>query len=291
MGELKVTPDPARVPKATGNRVSPCLRQREEEGKVLDEPTWLPRGPFHRSDLPRNPTLRESDQFGALSCCFGNEFTCFVDRALQVEPDGLGLRDGDFDCGWGLGAAHCGMLIWFDRCTRRKEKGVLRAAGAGQDKAYLIYLSLFPSDKREWGKLQWSRFKLRPLHLHSWTSPPHSAPYRHLLTLLRGTLALEIYSLHTIQMQALRRLPRSLPSLSRVSTSRSRGYATMGSTESAKRHVFAPLGQRPRSKDEMKVKGIVFDMDGTLCKPDSTHPFIRFNTLFSIPRRPSSHPG
>lgn len=50
-------------------------------------------------------------------------------------------------------------------------------------------------------------------------------------------------------------------------------FAIMSSsTPTRTRHAFAPLGQPPRSADEMELQGIVFDMDGTLCKPPLPFP-------------------
>lgn len=73
-------------------------------------------------------------------------------------------------------------------------------------------------------------------------------------------------------MHAVKRLSY-LPGLRSQASLPKLRFATMASPSVRKRHTFAPLGQQPRNEEEMEIKGIVFDMDGTLCT-STTHPSL-----------------
>lgn len=58
--------------------------------------------------ISRDPAFGETDQLGAVRGGFGDEDACLVDGGVEVEPDGLGLGDGDADGGWVGGCCHVG---------------------------------------------------------------------------------------------------------------------------------------------------------------------------------------
>ncbi|KAK5108696.1 hypothetical protein LTR62_008101 [Meristemomyces frigidus] len=49
------------------------------------------------------------------------------------------------------------------------------------------------------------------------------------------------------------------------------------------RHRFAPLGQDASSGEGMRLRGIIFDMDGTLCEPQN-YMFGQMRSAVSIPK-------